>query len=78
MSVQEVFLSAREAMQEWVDADENRALISTGDLETVRRDPWIVSLIQAYHGYGAVMAEKLWKHLGFLVENRRGFYASRR
>jgi hypothetical protein len=36
----------------------------------------VLTIVSSYQGYGPVMQEKLWKHLDFLVINRRKFYAA--
>jgi hypothetical protein len=76
VSVYEAFLIARTAFQEWVDAEANKPLIVSGDFEAIRRLPPIDNLLRRYQGYGSVMLDKLCKHLGFLVENRRKFYTA--
>lgn len=76
VSVYEAFLIARTAFQEFVDAEVSKPFIMAGDLEAIRQLPPIQSLLRSYAGYGAVMEEKLGKHLGFLVENRRKFYVA--
>lgn len=76
VSVYEAFLIARTAFQEWVDSEANKPLIVAEDFEAIRRLPPIDNLLRSYQGYGSVMQDKLCKHLGFLVENRRKFYAA--
>jgi len=74
VSVYEAFLIARTAFQEWVDAEANKSLILAGNLQAIRELPQIDGLLRSCAGYGPVMQEKLGKHLGFLLENRRKFY----
>jgi hypothetical protein len=75
MGVFEAFLTARRALADCVDADSLKSLVVAGDLDGLRRTPQVQELLGTYQGYGPVMAEKLCKHLEFLVENRRKFYA---
>jgi hypothetical protein len=75
-SVYDVFMAARTSLREWVDADENKELVVNGSLENIIDCPAVQKLLKAYLGYGPVMQEKLRKHLAFLVENRRKFYAA--
>lgn len=76
LSVYEVFLVARKSLQDWVDADENKALVMTSTPESIRTIPAVQELVQAHRGYGQVMLDKLWKHLDFLLENRKKFHAA--
>jgi hypothetical protein len=76
VTVYEVFLRARWALQDWVDAEPNKPLIVAGNIDAIKQDPQVQQLVYTYQGYGETMIEKLWKHFGFLVENRRKFYAA--
>jgi len=76
VTVAEVFLGARRALQAWVDAERNKQLVLTGDMGATRRAVTLEGVLNAYQGYGPVMQEKLSKHLEFLVENRRKFYVA--
>jgi hypothetical protein len=76
LSVFEVFLAARRRLERWVDADENQALIVAGDGTSVRKARDLQEILHSYDSYGPVMQEKLDKHLAFLVENRRKYYAA--
>jgi len=76
VTVYEVFLRARWALQDWVDAENNKPLIVSGSLDAIKQDPQVQQLVCTYQGYGDTMIDKLWKHFGFLVENRRKFYAA--
>lgn len=76
VTIYEVFLRARWALQDWVDAEHNKPLIVSADLDAIKQDPQVQQLVCTYQGYGDTMIEKLWKHFGFLVENRRKFYAA--
>ena len=76
MTVYEAFLTARKDLQDWVDADSRKPLVLAGDIGTMKQDPYILGLVQTYKGYGPTMVEKLSKHLDFLVDNRRQFYAA--
>jgi hypothetical protein len=74
LSVAETFLEAQRLLQEWVDADENKALVVGADLAAVVNAPALQLLLRRYDGYGPVMREKLLKRLTFLVENRKKFF----
>jgi hypothetical protein len=72
-SVQEVFLDARKQLQDWVDDPVNRPLVLAADMGAIKGSDSVCALIQPYWVYGSVMQDKLWKHLAFLVENRKKF-----
>lgn len=74
MSVAQAFVEAQRALQEWVDADANKSLVETTDMNALRTCTSILTLLRRYEGYGPVMREKLLKRLDFLVENRRKFF----
>lgn len=74
MSVYEAFLTARKALQDWLDSVERKPLIQTGDVDLVKQDPYVQGIMREFAGYGPVMLEKLTKYVEFLVENRRKFY----
>ena len=61
----------------WVDADQSRPLVARGAIDIIRSNPEVQRIIQAYLPHGPEMVQKLWKHLDFMVDNRRKFYASR-
>jgi hypothetical protein len=74
----EAFQRACAALDRWVDLDANRGRVLKGDLEALRRDPSVLGIIRPLEGYGALVVDKLWAHLAFLVENRRKYYLARR
>lgn len=74
MSVYEAFLTARKALQDWLDSADRKPLIETGDVNTAKQDPYVQGILREFSGYGPVMLEKLDKHIEFLVDNRRKFY----
>ncbi len=76
ISVSEAFVTARRELETWVDADGNKALVIAGDVEAIRQSPQVQAILRPHERYGPVMLEKLGKHLAFLVENRRKFYAA--
>ena len=76
MTVYEAFLTARQGLQEWVDAEASKPLILAGDINSIKQNPAVIALVQTYKGYGPTMVEKLSKHLDFIVDNRRQFYAA--
>jgi hypothetical protein len=75
-SLFEVFRKARIAIENWIDDDSRRPLIMSGDLQAIKRDATLQALFQKSQGYGAAMEQKLWRHLEFMVENRRKYYAA--
>jgi hypothetical protein len=77
-SVAEVFLQAQRALQEWVDADANKALVMSGDRYAIRHCPSAVALMHRFDAYGPVMLSKLWARLFFLVDNRKKYYQATR
>ncbi len=73
-TIQEVFHEARSILERWVDAEGNRSLILTGDLDAVRRHPALQEFLDRYRGYGTPMMAKLWRQVDYLVENRKKYY----
>ena len=73
-TVAEAFLDAQRAIQAWVDDDANKPLVTSGDLEAIRKCAAVQELLRRFEGYGPVMQEKLWKRLAFLVDNRKKFF----
>jgi hypothetical protein len=73
LSVAEVFIQAHRALQDWVDAEENKPIVCEGDLDVIRAWPAIGAIMARYANYGAVMRERLEKRLAVLVENRKKF-----
>jgi hypothetical protein len=74
VSVTEAFLDAQRAIQAWVDDEANKPLVSSGDLDPIRKCDSLQAIFRRFEGYGPVMQEKLWKRLAFLVENRKKFF----
>lgn len=74
VSVTEVFLDAQRAIQAWVDDDANKPLVTSGDLDAIRRSASVQEVLRRFEGYGPVMQEKLRKRLFFLVNNRKKFF----
>ena len=73
-SLFEVFRKARIAIESWVDDDSRRPLVLAGDLDAIKKDETLQALIAKSQGYGTAMKEKLWRHLEFVVGNRRRYY----
>ena len=69
MTVYEAFLTARQSLQEWVDAEASKPLVLAGDIDSIKQNPAVIALVQTYKGYGPTMVEKLSKHLDFIVLN---------
>jgi hypothetical protein len=74
VSVAEIFLQAQRTIQEWVDADSNKPLVTAGKLDTIRSCSSVQALMRKYDAYGPVMQDKLWKRLFLLVDNRKKYY----
>jgi len=74
VSVAEAFLDAQRAIQAWVDDETNKPLVTSGDLDAIRKSASVQEVLRRFEGYGPVMQEKLWKRLFFLVENRQKFF----
>jgi hypothetical protein len=72
----EIFRRAKREIQDWVDQDQNRAVVVRGDREAMRRDDGLQDVLHRYQGYGPEVADKLLRHLEFVVENRRQYYAA--
>jgi hypothetical protein len=70
------FHQARAAVNRWVDDDGHRDLVLRGDLDDMEDSDGIRAILDQYACYGPIMKEKLLKHLAFLVENRRKYYAA--
>jgi hypothetical protein len=70
------FHQARAAVNRWVDDDGHRDLVLRGDLDDMEDSNGIRAILDQYACYGPIMKEKLLKHLAFLVENRRKYYAA--
>lgn len=77
LSVAEIFLDAQRAIQEWVDADRNNALVAYADIEVIQTCATVQEVLGRYEGYGPVLREKLLKRLAFLVDNRKKFFKAR-
>jgi hypothetical protein len=75
-TVYEVFLRANRTLQDWIDQEMNRPLLTKG-LAAVRADAGIQALIASFGMWGQDFTNKLWQRLEFLVTNRLDFYASR-
>jgi hypothetical protein len=73
----ERFRKARIEIEHWVDRDENRLLVLSGDLQAIRRDADLQEVLRRYECFGDEMTAKLWRHLEFMVENRRKYYSTR-
>ena len=71
--VTDPYEKARKELADWVDLDENRSLIATGDMEAIRQDPFVQEFIRGCKSFGPEIIERLEHHLEFLVENRKKF-----
>jgi hypothetical protein len=70
------FEAARRALRRWVDADANRPFVVTGDLEALHQFPALRQLFGGARRYGQETVDRLRRHLAFLVDNRRKFFAA--
>jgi hypothetical protein len=73
----DAFRKARFAVDDWLDGEDNRALVRTGDVEEIRRQPGINDIFTRYEDYGPAFDEKLRQHLAFTTENRARYYNAR-
>lgn len=73
----EVFRKARKEVEDWVDREDNQDRLVNDSLQSMHEDEEIKAMVHRYRGYGPEMAEKLYQHLDFMVENRRKYYAAR-
>jgi hypothetical protein len=73
-TIEELFEQARRELERWVDLEENKPLILSGDLEALRQDARLRAILRPYECWGAAMTARLLRYLEFLVENRRRFY----
>jgi hypothetical protein len=78
ISIAEVYLEAQHAVQAWVDAAANQALVADGNADALRNCPSVQELMRRYEAYGPVMRAKLWQRLFFLVDNRKKYYQASR
>jgi hypothetical protein len=72
----EVFRQARTAVESWVDDDKNRLRVLHADLAEIKNNPDVRAIVHGCANYGNEMHEKLFRHLEFIVENRRKYYAA--
>lgn len=73
-SLIEIFRKARTAIETWIDDDANRLCIMQAEIAEIGRKPEIQNILNEYDGYGKEMRDKLLRHLGFMVQNRRKYY----
>jgi hypothetical protein len=71
-----IFRDARTAIETWVDDDKNRLRVLHADLAEIKNNPEVRAIVQGCANYGKEMQEKLLRHLEFVVENRRKYYAA--
>lgn len=73
-SAQEAFQRAQFALQQWADLDVNHDLILSGDLDAVRSDVAIGSIVRLVDKHSSHLAQRFWKHLEFVLDNRRKYF----
>jgi hypothetical protein len=73
-SVQEAYHRAQAALQRWADLDINRALILAGNMQALRQDVSIQSIVGTVHVHGPAIVHHFWRHVEFVVENRRKYF----
>jgi hypothetical protein len=56
------------------DLDINRPLILSGDLDAVRSDIAIKSILDLLDKYGPAITDRLWHHVEFVLENRKKYF----
>jgi hypothetical protein len=72
----EVFRQARTSVEAWVDDDKNRLRVLHADLAEIKNNPDVRTIVAHCANFGKEMQEKLFRHLEFVVENRRKYYAA--
>ena len=72
----EVFRKGRFAIESWVDDPANRACVMKADIEEIKQRPEMQAILREYAKFGEAMHDKLLRHLGFVVENRRKYAAA--
>jgi len=75
-SLMEVFRDARLATERWVDDESRRSLILEASWDQIVNNPDLLAVLKPFSEHGPVMEEKLLKHLAFMIENRRSYYAA--
>jgi hypothetical protein len=73
-SLQELYQRAQSALQQWADLDINRPLILSGDLDAVRSDIAIKSILDLLDKYGPAITDRFWHHVEFVLENRKKYF----
>jgi hypothetical protein len=73
-SVSDLVWRAEAAIHAWADMDVNKAVILSGDQEALRHDVAIHVILSLVENCGAGVSDHIWKHLEFVVENRRQYY----
>lgn len=64
----------RKELADWIDREENRTLVVSGDLTALRESAFVVDLLRRCCSSSGDGAERLFRYLSFLAENRRKFY----
>lgn len=75
-SLHERLQKAKFEIEQWADDAANRAAIVAADLQAIRSDAALCSVLSSYADWGPEMTDKLWRHVAFVVENRKKFYAA--
>jgi hypothetical protein len=75
-TIYETFRRAQRDVEGWIDADANKPLVAQGAIAVIRGHAEVQRIILSYQPHGAELVQKLWKHLEFMVENRRKYYAA--
>lgn len=65
---------AKRAIEDWADHEANRDVVLRGDVEAARQDAALQEALRPYQDWGPEMMDKLWRHVRFIMDNRRRFY----
>jgi hypothetical protein len=68
------FQKARRELADWIDREENQALIKANDRLAIGRSEFLQDFMRRQRAYGPEMVKKLCHYLDFMIENRRKFY----
>jgi hypothetical protein len=67
------FQKARRELADWVDREENQALIKANDRLAIGQSAFLQEFMARQRAYGPEMVKKLCHYLDFMIENRRKF-----
>ena len=74
LTLQERFRKAQFALEQWVDDDDSVDFILASDIDAVKAHPSVQAIVQPFASMGGDLADRLWKHLEFVLGNRQKYY----